>query len=301
VPAPSTSTISSSEAICDTPRPWTAASAVSRSATSTTTRAGRTAINGASADRNTAMSRAITKMMTNHWTCPPVLLEVALVSTLVATEPAVCAVSPAGSAVAWMTRRRLATRPACWEVASPPDWASVASTVSCSARPSADCPASRTEVTRATRASAPDSRAMAAWSAPVRGPPARAVTTVTAVSEAPCSGEASWAACSLGALAGRNEVLSLCVTLDSDGSSIMAATVPATQASTIAQRKRTASRPATAKTLLTEAIVAGQRRNRLDRRARKVASWQIRTATGRRRARFPSLLGSTGSVTSAAG
>ena len=96
-------------------------------------------------------------------------------------------------------------------------------------------------------------------------------------------------------------MLSLCVTADSDGSSVMAATVPATQASTIAQRKRTARRPATEKKEPTEDIVAGRRRNRLDRRARKVASWQIRTATGRRRVRFPSLLGSTGSVTSAAG
>jgi hypothetical protein len=43
----------------------------------------------------------------------------------------------------------------------------------------------------------------------------------------------------------------------------MAATVPAAQASTIAQRKRTASRPATAKAVLTETIVAGQRANLL--------------------------------------
>ena len=66
MPAPSTSTISSSEAIWDTPRPCTAASAVSRSATSTTTRAGSTAISGARAERNTAISRAITKMIENH-------------------------------------------------------------------------------------------------------------------------------------------------------------------------------------------------------------------------------------------
>ena len=117
-------------------------------------------------------------------------------STRVAADPAVCATSPAGSAAARMTSRRLATRLACWEVARPPDWASVASTVSCSAWPSADCPASRTAVTLATRASAADNRAMAAWSAPVSvrpewAPPDRAATTVTAVSEAPCSGEAS--------------------------------------------------------------------------------------------------------------
>ena len=54
-----------------------------------------------------------------------------------------------------------------------------------------------------------DKRAMASWSALVSVPPEVAATTVTAVSEAPCNGEASWAARSLGALAGRNEVLSL--------------------------------------------------------------------------------------------
>ena len=159
-----------------------------------------------------------------------------MLSTRVATVPAVCAVSPAGSAAPRITSRRPATRLACWAVASPPDWASAASTVSCSACPSADWPASRTSTTRPTRDMALDKRAMASWSALVSGPSEAAATTVTAVSEAPCSGEASWAACSLGALAGRNEVLSLCVTLDSEGSSVMAATVPATQAATMAQR-----------------------------------------------------------------
>jgi hypothetical protein len=277
VPAPSTSTISSSEAIWDTPRPCNAASAVSRSATSTTTTAGSTAISGASADRNTPTSSAITKMIENHWTWPPVLVEVALASTRVATVPAVCTDNPGGGPAERITSRRSATRLACWEVASPPDWASVASTVSCSARPSADCPASRTEATRATRDSEPASRATNAWSAPVSVPSARAATTVTAVSVAPCSGEASWAACSLGALAGRNEVLSLCVTLDSDGSSAMAATATATQASTIAQRKRTDSRPAAAKNVSTKAIVAGRSTDPLDPGERKVTSWQIRT------------------------
>ena len=58
-------------------------------------------------------------------------------------------------------------------------------------------------------------------------------------------------------------MLSLCVTSDSDGSSTMAVAVPATQASTIAQRKRTDSRPARAKKVPTAAIVAGQRAKRL--------------------------------------
>ncbi len=130
MPAPSTSTIRSSEAICDTPRPCTAASAVSRSATSTTTTAGSTAISGASADRNTATSSAITKMMENHWTWPPVLPEVALVSTRVATVPAVCTARPPGGPAARMASRTPATSVACWVAARPPDWASAASTVS---------------------------------------------------------------------------------------------------------------------------------------------------------------------------
>ena len=50
-------------------------------------------------------------------------------------------------------------------------------------------------------------------------------------------------------------MLSLCVTLDSDGSSASAAAAPAAQASTMAQRKRTASRPAAAKKVPTKAIV----------------------------------------------
>jgi hypothetical protein len=260
VPAPSTSTISSSDAICDTPSPWVAASAVSRSAASTTTTAGSTAISGASADRNTATSSAITKMMENHWTCPPVLPEVALVSTRVATVPAVCTCSPGGSAVPRSTPRMAPTKVACCEVAGPPDWASAARTVSCSAWPSADCPASATATTRPIRPSAAASRAITAWSAADSGWPALTATTVTAVSEAPCSGEASWAACSLGALAGRNEVLSLCVTADSEGSSVSAAASPAAQASTTSQRNRTEIRPAAAKKEPTKPIVAGQAR-----------------------------------------
>ena len=84
---------------------------------------------------------------------------------------------------------------------------------------------------------------------------------MTAVSEAACSGEASWLARSLGALAGRNEVLSLCVTLDSDGSSTMAASAPTSQAARIAHRNRTANRPTAAKNVPTEAIVAGLKAN----------------------------------------
>ena len=91
-------------------------------------------------------------------------------STRVATVPAVCTASPPGGPAARIASRTPATRVACWVVARPPDWASAASTVSCSARPSADCPASRTATTRATRDSEPASRATNAPSAPESGP-----------------------------------------------------------------------------------------------------------------------------------
>ena len=135
------------------------------------------------------------------------------------------------------------------------------------------------QTTRGIRASEPLSRSTKASSGPVSAPLDRAATTVTAVSAAPCSGEASWAARSLGALAGRNEVLSLCVTLDSDGSSAMAAAAPAAQASTMAQRKRTVSRPVAAKKVPTKAIVAGRGAAPLDPGERSVSSWLIRSGT----------------------
>ena len=50
-------------------------------------------------------------------------------------------------------------------------------------------------------------------------------------------------ACWLGALAGRNLELLLCVTLDSDGSCVTAAIAPTTQTSRTSQRRRTAHRP----------------------------------------------------------
>ena len=73
-------------------------------------------------------------------------------------------------------------------------------------------------------------------------------------------------------MAGKNEVLSPCVTLPSEGSNAMAATMPMIQASTMAQRNRTASRPKAVKKVPTKAIVAGPGADPLDLRERKVAS-----------------------------
>src|SRR5258708_27945435 len=57
------------------------------------------------------------------------------------------------------------------------------------------------------------------------------------------NGLASTVAFSTGALAGRNLVLSLCVTLDRLGSNAQAATAPMIQTSTIHQRQRTPRPP----------------------------------------------------------
>src|SRR6202035_2974135 len=62
------------------------------------------------------------------------------------------------------------------------------------------------------------------------------------------NGAASVAACMLGALAGRNLVLLLWVTLDSEGSTLTATNARTTHAATTSQRNRTAKRPMAAKT-----------------------------------------------------
>ena len=59
----------------------------------------------------------------------------------------------------------------------------------------------------------------------------------------PPNGAASVAACSLGALAGRNWLLLPCVTLDSDGSALDIATAATTHATSTTQRNLTANLP----------------------------------------------------------
>jgi len=90
---------------------------------------------------------------------------------------------------------------------------------------------------------------MAVTSAVVTVPLLRAMTTGTGVSFRPWNGAASRAACRLGLLAGRRLLLFCWATLVSDGKNRLAATAAATQATTTAQRKRTANRPVAAKNL----------------------------------------------------
>src|SRR5258707_15465734 len=83
----------------------------------------------------------------------------------------------------------------------------------------------------------------AAESAAVSGPLVLAATSGTGSRLDVPNGLASWGAFSTGALAGRNLVLSLCVTLDRLGSKAEAATAPIIHTSSIDQRKRTRIRP----------------------------------------------------------
>ncbi len=89
--------------------------------------------------------------------------------------------------------------------------------------------------------------ASAAESAAVSGPLVLAATSGTGSRLDVPNGLASWVAFSTGALAGRNLVLSLCVTLDRLGSKAEAATAPIIHTSSIDQRKRTLMRPSVLK------------------------------------------------------
>src|SRR6266487_476612 len=104
-----------------------------------------------------------------------------------------------------------------------------------------------------------------ALSAAVSGPVVLAEITGTGIRLAVPNGAASAAARSTGALAGRNLVLSLWVTLESDGRPSTAAMPPTIQARVISQRKRTLNRPSQPKiasTCMTASVVEPPSRRR---------------------------------------
>ncbi len=173
-------------------------------------------------------------------TLPPVLPDAFCWSTEMATSPARCTRSPAGRPARAIVERIAFTRSVCW--LWPPPLA-LASTWSCSAWPSGDRPRSCTRLTPETLLSCACSVDTAVTSAGVSAAPDRAATTGIPNRLAVPSGAASFAACSLGALAGRNVELLLLVTLASDGSCVTAANAPTIQARRRSQRKRTAKRP----------------------------------------------------------
>ena len=82
-----------------------------------------------------------------------------------------------------------------------------------------------------------------AWSAEVSVPLLTAATTGTGIRLVPPNGAARFAACWLGALAGRNALLLPWVTLASDGSALGMANAAASQATSTTQRNLTENRP----------------------------------------------------------
>ncbi len=107
---------------------------------------------------------------------------------------------------------------------------------------SSDTPWSVTLATRGTARMARSTRCTAARSAAVSGFPDAATNVASRVVFAP-KGDASAAACTLGALDGRNEEFELFSTLESGGSATLRTTVTNNQPAMIGHRNRTLNRP----------------------------------------------------------
>ena len=122
-------------------------------------------------------------------------------------------------------------------------WLTSDSTCSCSACWSADRPRSRTETTVGTVARSCCSVASQVVSAVLRVPWSTAATTCTGTRLVAPNGAASWAACSLGALAGRKALLLPWVTLLSEGRNFGTAKAAISQAAMTTQRNLTANAP----------------------------------------------------------
>src|SRR5215475_11806320 len=237
------SMISVSDVTC---RPALLACAITGPASWVTSTAGARVSSGARTERKTTSSRTRMNRMDKSRPRLTVRWLASLASAWAAAWPARWACRSPGSALARMAWRRPATR--CWAGPSLPR-SMLARTCNCAARPSRLTPRSLTCRTSVTFARRPASRPTAVTSAVVSLPPLRTTTTGTGDSFGSWNGVASWAACRLGLLAGRELVLLCLATLASDGKNRLARTVAATQATTMAQRKRTANRPVAAKNL----------------------------------------------------
>src|SRR5215475_10428678 len=239
------SMISVSDVTC---RPALLACAITGPASWVTSTAGARVSSGARTERKTTSSRTRMNRMDKSRPRLTVRWLASLASAWAAAWPARWACRSPGSALARMAWRRPATR--CWAGPSLPR-SMLARTCNCAARPSRLTPRSLTCRTSVTFARRPASRPTAVTSAVVSLPPLRTITTGTGDSFGSWNGVASRAACRLGLLAGRELVLLCRATLVSDGKNRLARTVAATQATTMAQRKRTANRPVEAKNLCT--------------------------------------------------
>src|SRR5580693_5915173 len=154
--------------------------------------------------------------------------------------PARCTDRPCGGPARLIADRSPSTR-FVTAVESPCETLDSAST--CTAWPSGDTPRSRTTVTVCTAAMSFCRPVSQAWSAAVSGALVRAARTSTGVSLEDPNGAASFAACSLGALAGRKLALLPWVTLASEGRKCGTRPAATSHATTTNHRKRTEKEP----------------------------------------------------------
>ena len=180
------------------------------------------------------------KTIDRSWTSLPWLPDAFCWSTWIATSPARCAWRPAGSPACAIFARSPSTRSVCWFWLPPP---CTASATSCTAWPSGERPASSTRLMPGTVRSWRCKAVTAVRSAAESCDPGRAITTGTGCRLAVPNGAASSAACSLGALAGRNLELLFWVTLDNAGSCETAPIAATIQNTRTSHLNRTAKRP----------------------------------------------------------
>ena len=170
----------------------------------------------------------------------PVVPDLACWSTLIAMSPARCTCSPAGGDALLIVARSLSTSVVC-PLASPPPMSE--STCSWSACWSADRPRSWTLTTVGTVLRSCARVASQDVSAAVRVPWLTAATTGIGIRFGDPNGDASCAAFSLGALAGRKALLLPWVTLLSEGKNLGTAIAATSQAAMTTQRNLTANAP----------------------------------------------------------
>ena len=175
--------------------------------------------NGARIDRKITSNSTRMNRIENSCTVPPVLLEPVALAAFVATSPARWNSRPEGARARAKVSCSWFTIVVCvgWSIGL-----TRASTRICVAWPSDDVPIWCAASTSGTRRTEATSRMTAASSRAVSGNALRDATMKIWLSldVPPCTGTAKLAAFELGALAGRNLVLSLLTSLDADGSAL---------------------------------------------------------------------------------
>jgi len=210
--------------------------------TTNATPAGRRVTIGASTERKIRINSKMIKRNENNWTRLPVRFELAWFATLVATVPARWKWRSGGApSLPKVACRR--SRTGFWSVTS--TWLTPIRTRMRATLPSGDVPSRWVAFTFGTAAVSCASWTTAAASALTSVPFELEATTKTSLVllELPRIGVASVAAFALGALEGRNWLLSLFTSLPREGSARDETTMTTIQARTTGHLKRTTRRP----------------------------------------------------------